>query len=58
MKFGQLIEYNMKKFFLKNHNQNEVEKLFADPFPKRQNWAYSWINSLKVYTACFYCMLS
>ena len=28
MKFGQLIEYNMKNiFFLKNHTQNVVEKL-------------------------------
>ena len=35
-----------------------VEKLFPDPFPKRQNWAYYWINSLKFHTAWFYCMLS
>ena len=27
MKFGQLIEYIMRKFFLKNHTQNVVEKL-------------------------------
>ena len=32
MKFGQLIEYNMKTFFLKNHTQNVVEKLVPDPF--------------------------
>ena len=25
MKFGQLIEYNIKNFFLKNHTQNVVE---------------------------------
>ena len=34
MKFGQLIECNMrKKIFLKNHTQN-VEKLVPDPFLK------------------------
>ena len=37
MKFGQLIEYNRKPFFLKNHPQNVVEKLFTDPFLKNQN---------------------
>ena len=58
MKFGQLIDYNMRNIFLKNHTQNVVEKLFLDPFPKNQNQAYFWINSLKFYTACFYYMLS
>ena len=33
-----------------------VEKLFLDPFIKNQNWAYLWINWLKFYTVCFYCM--
>ena len=46
MKFGQLIEYKWEKVFLENHTQNMVEKLFPDPFPKSQNWAYFWINSL------------
>ena len=32
MKFGQLIEYNMRKNILKNHKQNEVEKLFQTLF--------------------------
>ena len=34
MKFGQLIEHNMRIFFLKNHTQNVVEKLFPGPFLK------------------------
>ena len=35
MKFGQLIEYNMRNiFFLENHAQNKAEKLFPDPFLK------------------------
>ena len=37
MKFGQLIEYNMRNIFLKNHTQNTVEKLSPDPFLKSQN---------------------
>ena len=42
--------------FSKNHLQNVVEKLFTDPFLKNQNWIYLWINNLKFYTVCFYCM--
>ena len=35
MKFDQLIEYNMRNILLyKNHTQNVVEKLVADPFPE------------------------
>ena len=37
MKFGQLIERNIRTFFLKNHTQNVVQKLVADPFLKNQN---------------------
>ena len=32
MKFGQLIEYNMRNIFLENHTQNVVEKLVPYPF--------------------------
>ena len=58
MKFGQLIEYNMRNIFLKNHTQNVVEKLFPDYFPKNRNWIYLWINSLKFYTVRSSCMPS
>ena len=37
MKLGQLIEYDIKTFSLKNHEQNLVENLFPDPFLKNQN---------------------
>ena len=37
MKLGQLPEYNMRKIFLENHLQNEVEKLFSEPFLENQN---------------------
>ena len=32
MKFGRLIEYNMRNIFLENHTQNWVKKLVPDPF--------------------------
>ena len=36
MKFGQLIDYSMRKvfFFSKSHTQNMLEKLVPDPFLK------------------------
>ena len=37
MKFGLLIEYNMRNIFLKNHTQNVEEQLVPDPFIKNQN---------------------
>ena len=49
IKFGQLIEYNMRNIRIQNHVQNMVEKL---------NRAYLWINNLKFYTVRFYCMPS
>ena len=41
MKFGKF------PFFLKNHSQNVVEKLFPESFLKNQNWTYLWIIGLK-----------
>ena len=32
MKFGQSIEYNKRKLFVKNHTQNEVERIVPDLF--------------------------
>ena len=43
---------------VKNDTQNGVEKLLPDPFLKNWNWTYLWINSLKIYRVCFYCMPS
>ena len=37
VKFGQLIEYNMRKIFRGKYTQIVVETLFADPFLKNQN---------------------
>ena len=32
MKFGQLIEYNMRNIFLKNYTENEIGRLVPDLF--------------------------
>ena len=47
MKTGELLEYN-----LRNTTQNVVEKLSPSSFLKHQNWAYLWIDILKVYIFC------
>ena len=72
MKFGQLIEYNMRNIFLKrsctkcgqetlhrplSKKSNWAKKLFSDHFLKKPK-SYPWTKSLKFYTVCFYRMPS
>ena len=45
MNFGQFIEQNMKKKFLKKSYTKFVRETICRSFSK--NWAYHWINSLK-----------
>ena len=49
MKFGQLLENNMKNIFSDKifHTQNVVEKQFPDSFLNNQYCAHLWIKSLK-----------
>ena len=56
MKFGQLIEYNMRQIFLKKPYTKCGGENSLKPFSKKWYWAYLWINSLKLYKICFYCM--
>ena len=56
MKFGQLIEYNMRNIFLEKSYTKYGKKLFPDPFLKNQNCGYFWINSLNLYKVSTYCM--
>ena len=44
MKYGQLIECNMRYHFF--DTQNLVKKPVPDCFLTHQDWAYLWINSL------------
>ena len=56
--FVQLIEYSIGNIFIENHTQNVVQKLFPDSSLKNLNLAYLWINILKFYAVCFYCVPS
>ena len=59
IKFGQLIEYDMKNLSLeKSYTDHAADIPFSHPFVKNQNWAYLSINILKFYTVCFNCMPS
>ena len=59
LKFGQLIECNMRNVFLEKSytkcGRKTISRLFSK---KNQNWAYLWINGLKLYTVYFYFMPS
>ena len=54
MTFSQLKGYNMRKIFLEKSNTECVGETFPDPFLKKQNGAYLWINSFIqfVFIAC------
>ena len=58
MNFGQLTEYNSGNISLKKSCTKYGGETVPRTFSKNQNWAYSWIDVLKFYTACFYCMPS
>ena len=57
IKFGQLIERNMRKAFLQKSNI-KCGWTSPRPFSEKLNQTYLWVNSLKFYTVCFYCMPS
>ena len=58
MKFGQLIERNMRNIFLEKSYIKWGEETTLKPFPEKLKLSISWINSLKFYTVCFYYMAS
>ena len=35
-----------------------MEKLVPDPILKNEHWAFLWINSLNIFTVCFYRVVS
>ena len=56
IKFGQLIEYNKKYFFLENRTQNLIEKVFPDPFIKNSKLGMYLDQLPECCKVCFYCM--
>ena len=58
MKFGQLLECNMRNIFLEKSYTNCGREIIPDSFLENQDCAYLWINNQKFYTVCFYCLSS
>ena len=56
MKFGQLLEYNMKIIFLEKLSTKLDGE--TNPRPFSGKFRLRWINSLNIYTVCFYCIPS
>ena len=48
MKFGELIQYNMRNISLENQTQSVVEKQFPDPFLKKSKLGISLDQYSKV----------
>ena len=48
----------MRNFFLEKSHTKCGGETNPRPFSGNYNWAYLWINNLKFYTVCFYCMAS
>ena len=53
MKFGQLIEYNMRKIFLKKLYTKYVEETIPRPFSKKSNLSISLDQQSKVLHSLF-----
>ena len=58
MKFGQLIECNMRKNFLEKSYTKSLRKTSPRHFSGKLKMSISLTNALKFYTVCFYCMAS
>ena len=60
MKYGQLMEYNMRNIFLEKSFTKSGGDTIPRPFSKKSKLSVSllWITSLSFYTVGFYWMLS
>ena len=58
MKFGQLIECNMRNIFREKSYAKCGGETSSRPFSEKLKLSYLWINSLKFHTVCSYCMAS
>ena len=54
MKFGQLLEHNMRKNFLKKSCAKYDGETIPEPFLENQSWGYLWINNLTLSTVYFF----
>ena len=58
MKCSWLIKHNMRNIFYEKSYAKFGGETIPRIFSKNQNWVDLWINSLKFYAVCFYCMTS
>ena len=56
MKFGHVIEYNIRNIFLEKSNTKCGGETSLRPFSKKSKLAYLGMSSLKFYTVCIYCV--
>ena len=47
MKFGQLIEYNMRSIFVEKSYTKFAAETIPKPLSKNKNLTYLWINRVK-----------
>ena len=57
MKFGQLIECNMRNIFLEKPYTKYDGETSPRPFSEKLKLSISLGNSLKFYRVCFYCLV-
>ena len=58
IKFGQSTKYNLRNIFLEKSYTTCGGKTIPRPFLKKSKLSNLWINILKFYMLCFYCLLS
>ena len=57
MKFGQLIECNMRSIFLEKSYTKYRGETIPRQFSRKTKLSYLWINGLKLYMVCLYATL-
>ena len=56
MKFGQLIECNMRNMFIEKSHTKCGEETSPRRYSEKLKLSITSINNLKLHTVCFYCM--
>ena len=56
MKYGQLIEHNMRNNFIEKAQTKCGGETSPKPFSKNSKWSISLDQHLKFHAVCFYCI--
>ena len=57
VKFGQLIEYNLRNIFAEKSYTKYTAESIPRPLSKISKWSISLDQQCNVFSVCFYCML-